>query len=84
MASHECEQTPKDSERQRGLACCSLWGLKDSEITATEHQTTMKKNTEVIRKLTRLQSIHLKKCSSYKTDIEILIIFKTLILYKQI
>ena len=26
---HEFEQTPGDSEGQRNLACCSLWGHKE-------------------------------------------------------
>ena len=29
----ECEQTPGDSEEQGGLACCTPWGLKESDST---------------------------------------------------
>ena len=29
---HEYEQTPEDSEG-RSLACCSLWGYKESDTT---------------------------------------------------
>ena len=29
----EFEQTPGDSEGQGSLACCSLWGLKESDTT---------------------------------------------------
>ena len=30
---HESEQTPGGSEEQGCLACCSLWGYKESEMT---------------------------------------------------
>ena len=30
---HESEQTPGDSGRQGGLACCNLWGHKESNMT---------------------------------------------------
>ena len=30
---HEFEQTPGDNEGQRSLACCSPWGIKESEMT---------------------------------------------------
>ena len=30
---HEFEQTPGDSEGQRSLVCCSLWGHKELDMT---------------------------------------------------
>ena len=30
---HEFEQTSGDGEGQRGLACCSPWGHKESDMT---------------------------------------------------
>ena len=30
---HECEQTPGDGGGQGSLACCSLWGCKESDTT---------------------------------------------------
>ena len=30
---HEFEQTLGDSEGQGSLACCSIWGLKESDMT---------------------------------------------------
>ena len=33
LNEHESEQTPGDSEGQRSLACCSLWGHKESDVT---------------------------------------------------
>ena len=33
LSEHEVELTPGDSERQRSLACCSLWGHKESDMT---------------------------------------------------
>ena len=32
-SGHELEQTPGDGEGQGGLACCSPWGLKESDTT---------------------------------------------------
>ena len=49
LNGHEFEQTPGDGEGQGSLACCSLWGLKESdtteqlnwtEITGREHSST--------------------------------------------
>ena len=33
LDGHEFEQTPGDSDRQGRLACCSLWGCKESDTT---------------------------------------------------
>ena len=33
LNGHEFEQTPGDGEGQRGLACCSPWGHKESDMT---------------------------------------------------
>ena len=33
LNGHEFEQTPRDGEGQRSLACYSLWGCKDSDTT---------------------------------------------------
>ena len=33
LSGHESEQTPGDSEGQGSLACCSPWGLKESDTT---------------------------------------------------
>ena len=33
LNGHEFEQTPKDGEGQSSLACYSLWGCKDSDVT---------------------------------------------------
>ena len=30
LDGHEFEQTPGDSDRQGRLACCSLWGCKET------------------------------------------------------
>ena len=30
---HELEQTPGDGEGHRGLACCSVWGHKEWDMT---------------------------------------------------
>ena len=33
LNGHEFEQTPGDGEGQGSLACCSPWGLKESDTT---------------------------------------------------
>ena len=33
LNGHELGQTPGDSDGQGGLACCSLWGHKESDTT---------------------------------------------------
>ena len=33
LNGHKFEQTPGDSEGQGSLACCSEWGLKESDMT---------------------------------------------------
>ena len=33
LNGHEFEQAPGDDEGQGSLACCSPWGLKDSDMT---------------------------------------------------
>ena len=39
LNGHEFEQTLGDNEEQGSLACCSPWGLKESDTTfATEPQ----------------------------------------------
>ena len=35
----ETEQTLGDSEGQGSLACCSPWGCKELDMTATEQQS---------------------------------------------
>ena len=32
LNGHEFEQTPGRSGGQEGLACCSTWGLKESDM----------------------------------------------------
>ena len=38
LNGHESEQTPGDTEGQGSLVCCSLWGHKELDMTATEQQ----------------------------------------------
>ena len=37
---HELEQTPGDGEGQGGLACCSPWGHRKSDMTERLSKTT--------------------------------------------
>ena len=34
LNGHEFEQALRDSEEQRSLVCCSLWGHKESDMTS--------------------------------------------------
>ena len=36
------EQTPGDSEEQRGLACCSPWGCRKSDMSLSKVQEIVK------------------------------------------
>ena len=33
LNGHDFEQTPGDNDGQGNLACCSLWGLKEMDMT---------------------------------------------------
>ena len=37
LKGHEFAQTLGDNEGQGGLKCCSPWGCKESDMTATAH-----------------------------------------------
>ena len=41
LNGHELGQTPGDGEGQGSLACCSPWGLKEFDTTATAQQLAM-------------------------------------------
>ena len=38
---HEFEQTPGDGEGQGSLACCSPWGLKESDTTQQQNDNNI-------------------------------------------
>ena len=46
---HELGQTLGDCEVQGGLACCSLWGRKESDMTDVTLACTHSMNNFVIR-----------------------------------
>ena len=41
LNAHEFEQTLGDGEGQGSLVCCSPWGRRESDTTATEQQRHM-------------------------------------------
>ena len=43
LNGHEFEQTPGGGAGQGGLACCSLWGRKDLDMTEQLNRTDNKK-----------------------------------------
>ena len=40
LGGHEFEQAPGDSEGQGGLACCSPWGRKESDMTEQQNSNS--------------------------------------------
>ena len=46
LNGHEFEQTPRDSEVQGNLACCSPWGCRVRRVLATEKQQNGSQNSE--------------------------------------
>ena len=57
LGGHEFEQAPGDSEGQGGLACCSPWGRKESDMTE-------RLNLSELKQLYAYQSLEY-----FKTDI---------------
>ena len=51
LNGNKFKQTLGDSEGQRSLVCCSLWGPKELDMTATEppQQTPMKQSLPILR-----------------------------------
>ena len=47
---HELGQTLENGEGQGGLACCSLWGLKESDTTGRLNNNKYSSNSELIQK----------------------------------
>ena len=45
LNGHAFEQTPEDSEGQRSLVCCSLWGCKESDTTEGLNNNTKKRSS---------------------------------------
>ena len=45
LNGHKSEETPRESEGQGSLACCSLWGRKESDTTQRLN-TNNKRQTE--------------------------------------
>ena len=39
LGRHEFEQAPGDGEGQGGLACCSPWGHKESNMTEQQNNS---------------------------------------------
>ena len=40
LGRHEFEQAPGDGEGQGGLACCSPWGHKESNMTEQQNNNS--------------------------------------------
>ena len=53
LIGHEFEQTPGDSGGQRSLACCSLWGHKESDMTLS-----LNNNMSIIKNI-NIKIIHI-------------------------
>ena len=46
LNGHEFKQTPGDGEGQGGLACCSSWGCKESDMTELLNNSNKVSQTE--------------------------------------
>ena len=46
LYGHEFEQAPRAGDGQGSLVCCSPWGCKKSDTTATELNCTEGKHTD--------------------------------------
>ena len=51
LDGHEFEQTPRDSERQRSLACCSRWGREELVTTEQMNNNSNKEKEKKMRKI---------------------------------
>ena len=65
LKGHEFEQTPGVGDGQGGLACCSLWGHKESDTTErlnwtelTEPQNIAASDNGVFKEVTKLTGGH--------------------------
>ena len=47
LNGHEFEQAPRDDEEQGSLACCSLWGHKESDITEQLNNNYLKEIVKI-------------------------------------
>ena len=45
---HQLGQTPGDGEGQRGLACCSPWGHKESDLTEQLNKNNSRQRTHFL------------------------------------
>ena len=55
LDGHEFEQTPRDSEGQRSLACCSPWGCKELVTTEQLNNNSNKKKKKKRKKWERFR-----------------------------
>ena len=60
---HEFEQTPGDGEGQGILACCSVWGQKESDMTER-----LNKNNNFIRAFINVLTMHKDSLEDRGTD----------------
>ena len=60
---HEFEQTPGDGEGQGSLACCSLWGHKESD-------TTERLNNNNIQSAFEYAGLQLEQETKLKMDLQ--------------
>ena len=63
LSGREFEQTLGDGEGQGSLACCSLWGHKESD------KTYQLNNTNSCHLMTTKSTAHLEKASLFRNKI---------------
>ena len=60
---YELEQTPRDGERQEGLACCSLWRHKESDTSWQLNNNFFLQNTSHSFNLKSMKELHMPNFS---------------------
>ena len=69
FSGHEFEQTPRNSEGQRRLACCSPWGCKESDMTQRLNDD---KHSELKRRLWTVAGVPIIYISKHEEDAKLL------------
>ena len=68
LNGHEFEQIPVDGEGQESLACCSLWGYKELDMTQQMNNMRKKGNPDICDKMDGPWSIMLSEVSQTEKD----------------
>ena len=69
LNGHEFEKTPGNGEGQGGLACCSPWGHKESDMTGQLNKTDEKqRNTSMVLPMWLSGNVSALQCRTQGLD----------------